>query len=223
MTKSGPWKRSISHQLSPILDRLAETENELAFLKHENKNLTHNLSLVEDSTKIIYLRVEGISEFNNENLNQRVATILSGTGITCYLSDIDYTRRIGAFKTAHSRPILVTFTNEAKRNAILYNRLNINRNKTSNFIWINDEISEETRRNRKTTCDIAALANLNGTQNICVHGDGLIMDNIKYRHNQLDLLPTELSLEKAKTRENETYFLSRGIQPLLELLLLEIF
>lgn len=152
----------------------------------------------------MYLRIEGVSEFLNENLNMRVATILSGTGVNCTVYDIDYTRRIGSYKEGHSRPILVRFIKEAKRNAILYNRALINRNKTSNFIWISDDVSDVTRRHRKSVRDIAALANKNGTQNIRVHGDGLILDNIKYRHNELDLLPPAFSIEKAKTRESET-------------------
>lgn len=202
--------RSISHQFSPILDRLAETEKELAYLKHENQKLKHKLSLTEDLARVMYLRVEGVSEFHNENLNVRVATILSGTGTNCVPADIDFTRRIGNYKDGYTRPILVRFQKEAKRNAILYNRANINRNKTSNFIWVSDDISEETRRYRKTVRDIAALANINGTQNIKVHGDGLILDGVKYRHNDLDLLPPALSVEKAKTRENDTDIYFQG-------------
>lgn len=133
---------SISHQLSPTLDRLAEAENEIAFLKHENQSLRYKLSLIEDSAKIMYLKIEGVSEFLNENLNTRVATILSGTGTLITTNDIDYTRRIGSYRDGHNRPILVKFLKEAKRNAVLYNRQNLNANKTSNFVWINDDISD---------------------------------------------------------------------------------
>lgn len=186
--------RSISQQLAPTLDGLADAENEIAYLKHENQSLRHKLANIEESTKILYLKVKGISEFLNENLNTRVATILSGTGTYLTTSDIDFTRRIGTYKDGHTRPVLVKFLKESKRNAVLYNRQYLNANKTFNFIWVNDDISDETRRNRKTTRDVAALANLNGIRDIRVHGDGLIIDNIKYKHNELDLLPTNLSV-----------------------------
>lgn len=202
--------RSISHQLSPILDRLAEAENELAYLKHDNQNLRLKLSQIEDMSRIMYLRIEGISEFSNENLDVRVATILSGTGISCSTTDIDFYRRIGPYREGSTRPILVRFTTEAKRNAILYNCMQINRNKSSNFVWINDDISDTTRRYRKTVRDIATLANLNGIQNIRVHGDGLIVENTKYRHNELDLLPPALSIEKAKSRETDSDIFFQG-------------
>lgn len=137
-----------------------------------------------------------------------MATILSGTGTFVTTNDIDFTRRIGAYKDGQNRPILVKFLKEAKRNAVLYNRQNLDINKTSNFVWVNDDISDETRRYRKTTRDIAALANINGVTDIRVHGDGLILNNTKYRHNELDLLPPNLSVSKAKTREtdNEVFF-----------------
>lgn len=65
------------------------------------------------------------------------------------------------------------------------------------LIWINDDVSEDTRRKRKSVRDIAALAKLNGVEGIKIHGDGLIYENNKYRHDDLDLLPDELSLKKA--------------------------
>lgn len=151
----------------------------------------------------MYLRVEGLTEFSNETLLTRVATVLSGTGIACTTEDLDFARRIGAYKEGYTRPILIRFNKESKRNAILYNRNNINRNKTSNFIWVNDDTSDETRRNRKTSRDVATLAKLIGMDNIKIHGDGIIVNDVKYKHSDFDLLPPEISIEKAKTRESE--------------------
>lgn len=77
------------------------------------------------------------------------------------------------------------------------------------MLWLNDEISDETRRHRKTVRDIAALAKQNGTT-VRVHDDGIIVENNKYRHIDLDLLPTHISVESAKSRDEPTgiYFQS---------------
>lgn len=182
--------RSLSHQLKPMYNRIADAENEINYLRHDNTDLKQKIALLEDATKLLYLRVEGLAEFYNESLTTRIATVLSGTGIICTAQDFDFTRRIGTYKEGFIRPVLVRFVKESKRNAILYNRNNLNKNKTSNFIWVNDDTSEETRRNRKTARDIAALAKLNGVDNVRIHGDGIIVNDVKYRHCDMDLLPT---------------------------------
>lgn len=121
-------------------------------------------------------------------------------------------KRLGKQKQGEPRPILIRFNKEGKRNSILYNRANINKNKKANapLLWINDDVSEETRRHRKAVRDIATLANQLGTASVKVHGDGLILNNNKYKHEDLDLLPTELSIAKAKSRVEETGIYFQG-------------
>lgn len=118
------------------------------------------------------------------------------------MQDIDHAHRIGRYKHGQTRPISIRFLKEGVRNALLYSRSNLNKNKTSNYIWINDDVSDETQRLRKTVCDVAALAKINGCNSIKVHSNGLILDNTKYRHADLDVLPLNYSVEKAKTRED---------------------
>lgn len=198
----------LSKQLMPALDRLANSESEVSYLKHEIYLLRHKIASNEDATKSLFLRIEGLHELNNENLVTRVTTTLSGTGIHCVSNDIDYVRRIGQFRVGFTRPILVRFIKEGVRNSILYNRNNINLNRTSNFIWINDEVSDFTRRLRKTTRDIAIVAKQSGCDGVKVHGDGIIIGDTKFRHNDLDLLPPNVSVSKAKTRidDENIYF-----------------
>lgn len=46
--------------------------------------------------------------------------------------------------------------------------------------------------------------------NVKIHGDGLVIGDNKYKHHDLDLLPENLSIQKAKTRRdgNDIYFQS---------------
>lgn len=181
---------------------MADVESELYNLKHENQQLKYKLAITEDATKSLFLRIDGLSELNNENLIERTASTLSLTGVQCNAADIDHVHRIGRFKQGHTRSISVRFLSEGKRNAILYSRANLGKSNNSNHIWINDDVSEETQRLRKTTRDVAALAKINGCNSIKVHSDGLILDNVKYKHSDLDLLPLGYSVEKAKTRDD---------------------
>lgn len=159
----------------------------------------------------MYLRLEGLSESLNNNLPHQVTQTLSKTGVICEMSDIDFVKRIGKYKESTTRPVLIRFLKEGKRNSVLYSRANLNKNRPRGepLLWLNDDISDETRRNRKTVRDIAALAKQVGTE-VKVHDDGIIVGNNKYKHADLDLLPPEISVTKAKSREEPTgiYFQS---------------
>lgn len=186
-----------------------DLERELSFIKQENVLLKNQIALTEDATRTLFLRVEGLYEQNGENLITYIASTLSRTGIYCSIDDIDYVKRIGKFKQGATRPVLVKFVRESKRNLILYNRANLNHNSNS-LIWINDDVSDHTRRQRKTVRDIAAYAKSIGQADLKVHGDGLIIDGDKYKHQDLDLLPPHLSIASAKQPSNDTdlYFQS---------------
>lgn len=202
--------QEVLEQIDLSNDRVKSLEIEVGYLKSENESLRLKIAQTEDS-RSMYLRLEGLDESLNSNLPLQVTQTLSKTGIICELSDIDYAKRIGKFKEGNTRPVLVRFVKEGKRNSIYYNRANLNKNRArgASLLWLNDDISDETRRRRKTVRDIAALANCEGTA-VKVHDDGIIVDNLKYKHADLDLLPPNISVAKAKSRDEPTgiYFQS---------------
>lgn len=199
----------LADELNSLRAKTHELDRELSFMRQENILLKNQIALTEDATRTLFLRVEGLHEKNGENLMTYVASTLSRTGISCSYDDLDYARRIGKFKQGSTRPVLVKFVREYKRNLILYNRANLNRNSNS-LIWINDDVSDHTRRQRKTVRDIATYAKSIGQTDLKIHGDGLIIDGGKYKHQDLDLLPPHLSIAIAKQPSNETdlYFQS---------------
>ena len=91
---------------------------------------------------------------------------------------------------------------------ILRNRSKAQSDKGRNLIWINDDVGEFTRRQRKSVRDVASYATENNVQNIKIHSESIIVHGKKYRHGDLDLLPVKISLSKAKTpvRDNHIYF-----------------
>lgn len=109
--------------------KLAFLELEMKYLKNENDMLRNQLAHTDDASRTMYLRLEGLSENLNNNLPLHVANSLSKTGVSCTVNDLDHVKRIGKFKQGQARPILVRFMKEGKRNSILYNRANINKNK----------------------------------------------------------------------------------------------
>lgn len=197
---------SVATAYSVAHARIKTVETELNYLASENESLRYQIAQTQDATRTMYLRLEGLDENLNDNLPLNVANTLCKTGVTCTIADIDFVRQVGKYKENRTRPILIRFLKEGKRNSILFNRNNINKNKLQNepLIWLNNDVSEETRASRKTVRDIAALAKQQGNNNLKVHGDGLIVGSTKYRHNELDLLPPNFSVSKAKSRNEET-------------------
>lgn len=190
--------------------RLDCLEREVLFLRQENTDLKHSLATIEDSTKILYLRLEGLPESDSSSLPTIVAEALSRTGVNCTTNDLDMVRRVGKGKPNYIRPILIRFHTQSKRDAILFNRYNLNNNPDQNPLWLNDEVSDLTRRNRKTAKGVAFQANSLGIPNTKLHSDGIIIGDSKFKLRDLDLLPPLLTAASAKTlhSDNDIYFQS---------------
>lgn len=203
---------SVSHQR--MCDRMDQLERENSYLRQEFSDLEFKLATVEDLTKRTNLRVEGLPEEQNEILKTTISSYFAKTGIACVPADIDYASRVGKFKEGRTRPVLVRMNREGQRNAILFNRNKINRD-SNVTVWLNDDVSDLTRRHRKNVRDVASLAKLNGMTNIKTHSDGLVIDNMKYRFPDFDLLPDSLQLDKAKNRDDgEDVFFQGEYSPL---------
>lgn len=200
---------NLTAELRSLHAKQWDLERSMVLMSRDNLRLKQQLALTEDATRTLFLRIEGLYEKNGENLITYVASTLSRTGISCSHEDIDYVKRIGKSKQGSIRPVLVKFVSENKRNLILYNRANLNRNSNS-LIWVNDDVSDYTRRQRKIVRDIAAYAKALGQTDLKVHGDGLVVGNGKYKHQDLDLLPSHLSIANAKQPSNDSdlYFQS---------------
>lgn len=190
--------------------KIGSLEREVSFLNHENNTLRHKIALVEDVTKILYLKLEGLSESDTTPLITSVCNALSRTGINCSSAVIDMVRRVGKQYSNGIRPVLIRFSTQSKRDSFLFNRFNMNKNPEDSPLWLNDEVSDLTRRSRKIAKGVAQQANVLGVENVKLHSDGLILGEGKFKFFDLDLLPPLLTAESAKTLQlgNDIYFQS---------------
>lgn len=122
-------------------------------MEHENGLLLLKIAMVDDTTRLLNLRVDGVEETQNENLKQTIADCLSKSGVTCNVGDIDYARRQGKYKQGQNRPILVRLQRVGLRNAIFFNKAKINQNSDTR-IWVNDNVSDVTQVHRKKVRDV---------------------------------------------------------------------
>lgn len=196
--------------LTDFRKRLDVLDSEIQFLKQENISLKQSLALTEDFSKTLYLRLEGLHESDSTPLPTLVTEALSRTGITCTTADLDMVKRMGKSRSNFIRPVQIRFFSQSKRDLILYNRFNIHKNPTHPPLWINDEVSDLTRRSRKTAKGVALQANSLGIDNVKLHSDGIIIGDSKFKLYDLDLLPPLLTAASAKTLHScdDIYFQS---------------
>lgn len=198
-------------------------KHDLMRAQQANHQLAERINDLENRSKIYNLRIDGKTEDESEKL------IVYMTGLIEYLgvegvtgSDIEAINRIG--KKALGRPdsqngarqkhrqatmkprtIMVTFRSVQVRNAVFYARTKLNKSDRFPGIYLNDDVTLGTRKKRDEFRSVATLARTMGSD-VRVHGDGIIIDGQKFRHN--DILPEKYSLAQAKTVEllGELYF-----------------
>lgn len=107
------------------------------------------------------------------------------------------------------RTVVLTLVNKQVRNKLYFARARLHNVERFKGIYVNDDVSATTRRQREEYRSVAAIARARGAE-IRIHDDGLIIDGKKYLLGEAHTLPSQYSLEKARTVESggELYFAS---------------
>lgn len=202
--------------------RLDEKDIEIARLAHKIEELDRNADMVqtkladlENETKLHNIRIDGKPEQANENLKSFLMELAQQMGTAVEEKDIESVYRIGKSPSGNRpRTIMVKFTTKEPRNRLYFSRtkLNtINGDGNRSKIWINDDITASTARQREELRSIADLCREKGEAEVKVHTDGIIIRNKKFRIDSLSALPSDLTLKQAKTvtRQGQVYFQSQ--------------
>lgn len=203
-------------ELQTTTRKLFITSSKLDYLMASNRRLEHKINDIENRAKVLNIKIDGKLEDATENLGQYVTDLIKYLGVgNVSLQDITSVTRIGRLQThlptnrqrmwRKQRQILVVFNNITARNAFYFARVKLNKSQQYPNVYINDDVTIDTMKHREDFRSVAALARKGGAE-IKVHGDGIIIDGIKYKH--ADILPDRFSLNRAKTHEHqgELYF-----------------
>ena len=108
----------------------------------------------------------------------------------------------------------MSFLRQSTRDNIYKARFTIKNNPACEQIWINESLDEGQRQERAELRALSELAKREGQESRVV-GDTLIIQGIKYYHNDLQKLPPNINLSKAYTIETEDsiYFQSEHSWP----------
>lgn len=203
--------------------RLDEKDAQIRVLTHKVIELDQNADLVklklcdlENDSKLHNLRIDGKSESSEEDLKTFVCELATKIGCTVRDTDIESIFRIGRVQTGkRPRTIMVRFVTRESRNKLYFNRTKLNNQNgdhgNTNKLWINDDITSTTARQREELRSIADLCKVKGENDVKVHTDGIILRNKKIKMDNLTTLPKDLTLEKAKTvkRDEQVYYQSQ--------------
>lgn len=171
----------------------------------------------ENRYKEANLKLDGFPESPQENLIDSVVDLGAQINAKIEPADIETCYRIGKQPNPNGRPrtIMIKFKSREKRNVLYYNRtklgaLDKTQGRHTSKLWLNDDIHQDTARQRDLLRSIADLAKANGEPNVKTHSDGVVLNNKKIWVNDLASLPESLSTIQSKTvtRGDNVYFQS---------------
>ena len=196
------------NQAAHRMDRreLRIVRQELTVVKERYKRLETQLNDIVNQQSICNLRLDGKKEDQSENLKRFIVDLSAAMGVNSMTpADIVSVYRMGKQTQTNARPrprtIMVTFINQRARNAFFFARATLKNQECYRGIYVNDDVSPTTRRQRDDYRAVAALARQDGTE-VRVHTDGLVLGGKKYLLTEPHTLPDCYSISKAKTIES---------------------
>lgn len=189
------------------------TRSELACARQKCRSMEVMINTLENKLRLENIRIDGKMEEDGEDLRRFIFDLAAGIGVKNMVAgDIINTHRIGAKQQSRRnrpRTIMVTFASTAIRNQFYYARTNLKKHDRLKRIYLNDDVTPLTKRQREEFRSVAELARKQGAE-VRIHSDGMIIDGKKYYHGEPQSLPEKYSLTNARTVEEggELYFAS---------------
>ena len=209
--------KTTKEELASNRIKLAITTQQLAASKRAHQALAVRVTSLENRSRQCNVIMDGIMESDGENLRDIVMDI--GNQIcpgAVKIEEVTGAYRIGkrvltGGRAKRTRPIMVNFRDVRTRNAFYYARTKLKDNGELKGIYLNDDVTIETKRARDDLRSVANMARSAGA-NVRVHDDGIVLNGTKYRLFETETLPAEFALSKAKTvrSENGIFFHSES-------------
>lgn len=191
------------------------TKRQLENMMEINRRMSTQMNDLENKHRSCNLKIDGKAEEEGEDLKKYVLEMAAIMGVNLLTAaDLGSAHRLGRRVDTQNarqrpRPILITFNNQQKRNKFFFARANLKDATNYRGVYINDDVTNTTRKQREDYRSVAALARNNGLE-VRVHTDGVVLDGKKYLLSEPNTLPESYSLSKAKMLETngEIYFAS---------------
>lgn len=198
-------------------------EQKLKIVNEINSRLSDKVNNLENKSKIHNIRLDGKAECEGEDLKQYIndlamflnpnsqngpeLTSIYRIGKKSSFANAANGLANGGNRASRPRTIMLTFKIITDRNTFYFARTKLKGSQQYQGIFLNDDVTVETRKAREDYRSVAAIARSGGAS-VRVHDDGIIIDGTKYKLNEPQMLPQRYSLKNAKTvkLQGEIYF-----------------
>ena len=139
--------------IKELLRKVEELTQEVITLKSNQVEIVVNIeSTIEDRIKERLDRenrkrnvvIDGIPEFQGQNLLKGVKDMLHQVGLSIRISDIAFARRVGK-KGRNPRPVVVSFKQKDLRDKVMAHRNAIKKKDDYSEFWINADLTDELK------------------------------------------------------------------------------
>ena len=152
-----------------------------------------------------YMLVEGVPESKNEVTEEIIAELFDCLQVGFSTERCDRVQRRGKpiapqGRAAKPRPIIISFIRVNDKSAIFKGLKNLRDQEKWKGVSIGDDLTDTQRNQVRDMLALSAYARSKG-YNSTVKGNLLLFEGTKYKFEELDQLPIDITLSKAKTIE----------------------
>lgn len=193
------------------------TKRELASVRENFRRVNIQVNDMENRLRGCNVKLDGVDETDREDLVRLVLEVAAAMGLNALTkSDIDAAYRLGRIPSGNvrnqrqrPRSIMVNFHSHRVRNNFYFARTRLRNCDQFRKVYVNDDVTQLTRRQREEFKSVANLARDQGTE-VRIHSDGILLGGRKFYLTEPHLLPERFSLATAKTVKvgNDVYFAS---------------
>ena len=169
---------------------LANMDAEDRRTQYQIKDVADKLDKLDSVTKKRNLIFEGVPEGRKEATDRVICNLFDRLNLDKGIY-FDACYRVGPFNEARPRPILVSFERQADRDLVYSRRMDLKDLDGLQKVWINEDVSPESKRRREMIRLIAREAQHQGID--CRTGKyALHINRTKFDDNSLEDLPPPL-------------------------------
>ena len=203
----------MQQQNKQLADQLKALQTQLDnALKSAQPNIEQNQSnqkipewkeMFENKFRRKNIIIEGIIEARDENIKRKVIDLITTLEVPIHPIDLASVKRVGGALNKNRkrpRPVRIVFNNTDVREDLFKARFKTKDYPRMKGVWINEDLTEQTRMKRAEMRAIVNYANENGYK-ATQAGDLIIIDAVKYYYGDLHKLPPPLTLENAMTKK----------------------
>ena len=190
-----------NEKIEKLSKKLNDAEQKQGSQLRAFKELEDKIEHLEREKRKKTILIEGVKDTPENTPENIIIHLFRDIGLERGIGDIDAFYRRGKQPEANSkpRPIVVSFIRLSDKIQLFRNLHKLKNNKDWKFVYINDDLTEKQMSEVRDLKAVNALARSHGA-NSFMKGNQLILEGQKYNQNNMDKLPENFTMEKAKNR-----------------------